>query len=86
MHKIKRYFKGVGIESKRVRWPHKKELWTAVGIVCGVTIFSALMLLCADLIAAYLIEGFENAFPSSAPESTPDGSLVNVIKSIGGLF
>ena len=86
MHKIKRYFKGVGVESKRVRWPHKKELWKAVGIVCTVTIFSALMLLCSDLISAYLVEGFEQAFPSSAPSSTPDESLVNVIKFVGGMF
>ena len=86
MHKIKRSFKGVAVESKRVRWPHKKELWSAVGIVCSVTITTALVLLVSDLLAANLIKGFEEAFPkpSSSPETS--GELDNIMFLLGGLF
>lgn len=85
MYKIKKYFKGVGIESRRVRWPHKKELWSSVGIVCVVTIITALILVCSDLLAVYLIDGFENAFPSSSG-SDGSNSIVSEIRLFITLF
>lgn len=64
MSKLRKYFKGVGVEAKRVRWPKKNDLWTSIGVVIFVTVFCSLCLACADGIAAKLLGLLEEAFKS----------------------
>jgi len=95
MKKIKNYFKGVGLEARRIRWPKRKQLWQSVGVVCVITVVSALLIYFEDWLAIQVMKGFETAFPSSseAASSAVVGNLtaVNVgfdyLKGlIGGLF
>jgi preprotein translocase SecE subunit len=76
MHKINAYFKGVGQEARRVRWPNRKKLWSAVGTVCIITIVSALFIYFEDFLVAQMMKGFQAVYPSSANSS---GSTQNSI-------
>lgn len=69
MKRITRYFKGVGEEARRVRWPHKRILWNAVGLVMSVTIVAALSLMLADFLTSQILRSFDNAFPGSSSAS-----------------
>lgn len=82
MKKISKYFKGVGQEARRIRWPNKTILWSAVGVVCTITVVSALALLGCDFITAQILKAFDNAFPSSSTSS----AVAAVIDTVGGLL
>ena len=41
MNKRKRYFRGVGEEARRVRWPNAKQLWKSVVVVLVIAIITA---------------------------------------------
>jgi preprotein translocase SecE subunit len=69
MRKIKNYFKGVGIEARRVRWPKKKQLWISVGTVCIIAIVAALIIFFEDWIVAQMLNGF-NAIKSDSSSSS----------------
>lgn len=91
MRKIKSYFKGVGLEIRRVRWPKKKQLWTSVGVVCIITIVAGLAIYFEDWLTIQVMKGFEDAFPqaSSSSEGTSGGTstaLIALFNYIGGLF
>jgi|LAHS01.1.fsa_nt_gb preprotein translocase SecE subunit len=92
MKRIRSYFKGVNQEARRVRWPHKKQLWTAVGVVCVITIVSALVILFEDWITVQILKGFETNMPSSTNSSGGGGGesitpAIRIITTfIGGLF
>lgn len=77
MRKIKGYFKGVAIEARRVRWPHKKELLVAVLTVCIISIIAALVIFFEDWIAAQIIAAFENANPNPTSSSSSPASASN---------
>lgn len=64
MGKMKRYFKGVGIEAKRVRWPKKNDLWISIVVVLVITVFAALCLALDDAITARLLAQLKKAFES----------------------
>ncbi len=64
MYKIKKYFKGVVKEGKRVRWPKKHELWSSIAVVVCVTVFAALCLAASDALTAKLLGQLEDAFSS----------------------
>jgi len=84
MNKIKNYFKGVGIEARRVRWPGKKMLWNAVAVVTIITVFAAVVIFFEDWLTIQVMQGFENAF-SSEVETTSE-TAARVITFIGGLL
>jgi preprotein translocase SecE subunit len=77
MHKIKNYFKGVGEEARRVRWPHRKQLWTAVGVVCAITVISSLIILFDDWVTLEIMKGFENNALASSSSSASGGSGIS---------
>lgn len=64
MGKIIRYFKGVGKEIHRVRWPKKNDFFPAVITVLVIAVFFALWLLVEDLAAGTLISQLKEAFKS----------------------
>lgn len=86
MKKISRYFKGVGEEVRRIRWPSRHLLWTSVLVVCCVTILFALSLLFCDFIAAEILKAFENAFNNGDSNKTSATAAALLIENIGGLL
>lgn len=56
------YFKGVGREAKRIRWPKREVFLPAIGVVIAITIFASLFLVLEDLAAGTLIEQLRKAF------------------------
>lgn len=63
MGKIKKYFRGVGEEARRIRWPNGKTLFKSVMVVLVITIVTALSLALFDFLSAEIEKSFENAFP-----------------------
>lgn len=64
MKKILGYFKGVGAEMKRIRWPKKEQLIPSIIVVICITIFAGIFLVIEDLAASTLIQQLRNAFES----------------------
>lgn len=64
MKKILGYFKGVGTEMKRIRWPKKEQLIPSIIVVICITIFAGIFLVIEDLAASTLIQQLRNAFES----------------------
>jgi preprotein translocase, SecE subunit, bacterial len=64
MGRIIRYFKGVGKEAKRIRWPKKDVFLPAIITVVVITAFAAIFLLVEDLAAGTLIQQLRDAFSS----------------------
>lgn len=71
MKKITKYFRGVGEEARRIRWPNSRTLWKSVGIVIVISVVSALAIILSDWLAAQIMKAFEEAFPKSS-ESASD--------------
>lgn len=84
MNKIKNYFKGVGIEARRVRWPHKKKLWKAVATVCIIAIIAALLIFFEDWITIQILQAFEDVFPSSEASSSASESATSALMAMIG--
>ncbi|MDD6241495.1 MAG: preprotein translocase subunit SecE [Eubacteriales bacterium] len=89
MSKFTRYFKGVGEEAKRVRWPNQKTLWKAVGIVLVISIVTALFIALFDYLTVQIMRAFDSAMPTSSSGSSSSSSgaaamLVDLLK--GGRF
>lgn len=64
MGKASRYFKGVGKEMKRVRWPKSDEFIAAIVTVILVSVFAAIFLLIEDLGASTILKALRDAFTS----------------------
>ncbi len=58
------YFKGVGRELKRVRWPERKTYFVTLGVILIITIVAGLILFVEDLAGETLIEQLREAFES----------------------
>jgi preprotein translocase SecE subunit len=90
MNKISNYFKGVGQEARRVRWPSRQKLWKAVGTVCVITIVSSLAIFFLDWMVAQVIKGFSEAFPAPSSNGSSSGtggnSITPAIRIIIGLL
>lgn len=94
MKKITAYFKGVGEEARRVRWPNKRKLWTSVGIVLFITVLSALVIYFEDYITVMILKAFETNNPTSSGSSSGTGGSNSIVPEaatmlkyfIGGLF
>lgn len=84
MNKIRNYFKGVGIEARRVRWPRKKVFWNAVAVVTIITVFAAVVIFYEDWLTLRLMQGFEEAF-SNEVETTSE-TAARIVTFIGGLL
>ncbi len=90
MNKFTRYFRGVGEEARRIRWPDKKTLWFSVGIVLVIAIVSALVTYGSDWIGIQINRAFGIAFPTSSSGSSTDTdsssgeTVANIINMIGG--
>lgn len=89
MSKFTRYFKGVGEEAKRVRWPNQKTLWKAVGIVLVISIVTALFIALFDYLTVQIMRAVDSAMPTSSSGSSSSSSgaaamLVDLLK--GGRF
>ena len=87
MHKIGKYFRGVGEEARRIRWPNSKTLWKSVAVVMVISIVAALAIVLSDWLASQIMKAFEEAFPKSSDSSSASAAmrLVYMFKN-GGLF
>ena len=83
MKKINKYFKGVGEEVHRIRWPNRRELWPSVGVVVSVTVVAAIGLLLCDFISTEILRAFEIAFNGGSSSSS---SAAAAILKLGGLL
>lgn len=88
MNKISRYFRGVGEEARRIRWPDGKTLFKAVAVVLVIAIICALAMSLFDFLSSQIMKAFEDAFPKkdSASDSATEAvaMLVNTIYCLGG--
>ncbi len=89
MRKLTKYFRGVGEEARRIRWPNSKVLWKSVGIVMVISIVAALSIVLSDWLAAQIMKAFEEAFPKNTESATDTANaafrLIGWFKN-GGLF
>jgi len=69
MGKIKRYFQGVWKQAKMVKWPTRKELFTAVGIVLVVVTICAVALTISDGIVSKLLQTLDGQFAKASETS-----------------
>ena len=58
------YFRGVGRELKRVRWPSRDQYLSSMAVVLVITILAGLILVLEDLAGQTLVEQLRNAFES----------------------
>lgn len=58
---LKRYFRGVKAEFKRVVWPSKQQLANYTGIVIAVSIVTALLIYAIDYVVQFLFSLFLGA-------------------------
>lgn len=79
MKKIRSYFRGVAIEAKRVRWPNRSQLWSAVGKVVFITILFALVLLLCDWLAAEVVRAFQRQTPSESSSSSSAAAAIRML-------
>ena len=88
MNKIIGYFKGVGLEGRRVRWPNRKILWSAVGVVTTITVVAALVLFFEDWLTIRVMSDFEEAFSNSADATSAVETATRLIKTfmLGGIL
>ena len=57
MNKIKAFFKGIGREAKRVRWPKGKRLVSLIGSFFVYAVFFGLFLMACDFLVIQLLNG-----------------------------
>ncbi len=57
-----KYVKDVVKEAKRVRWPKREQLLTAIVVVVVISAFAAIFLALEDLTAASMISQLKSAF------------------------
>lgn len=65
MKKINKYFRGVGEEARRIRWPSRKDLFQSVAKVLAIGIVSALAIVLSDYLIMQIIHAVEEAYPSA---------------------
>lgn len=85
MNKINKYFRGVGEEARRIRWPNQKLLWKSVAIVLTISIVASLAIVFSDWIASEIMKAFGDAFPEK-PSSSEDSATVAAIIYMTNLF
>lgn len=64
MKKILNYFKGVGKEVKRVKWPKFDAFLPAIITVLCITAFAAIFLVIEDYAGGIIISSLRDAFES----------------------
>lgn len=86
MNKISKYFRGVGEEARRIRWPDQKTLWKSVGIVLLIAVGFALYIYLCNLLALQIMKGFRTAFGVESSESTDSETTSEIVNIIGGFL
>lgn len=56
--RVKRFFKDIKGEMKKIVWPAKSQIINNTGIVILVVVISAIFVGCFDIITSYLIKFF----------------------------
>ncbi len=64
MKSIIRYFKGVGREAKRVKWPESNKFLSAIIVVILIAAFAGIFLSLEDYASSVIIEQLRQAFES----------------------
>lgn len=64
MKSVLRYFKGVGREAKRIKWPDRETFIPSMVVVICIAIFAGIFLSLEDLATATILEQLRNAFES----------------------
>lgn len=82
MNKITKYFRGVGEEAKRVRWPGAKTLFKAVLVVLVISILCALFMVLFDFLASRIMKAFEAAFPKKETPSEGEESTEEAVEMV----
>lgn len=62
MKSILRYFKGVGRETKRIKWPTRETFVPSMTVVICITLFAGIFLALEDYAAAIILEQLQKAF------------------------
>ena len=70
MHKISKYFRGVGEEARRIRWPDKKTLGQSVAKVLAIAIVAALDTLLSDYLISEILKAVGEAWPQASDSSS----------------
>ncbi len=62
MKSILRYFKGVGRETKRIKWPTRETFVPSMIVVICITLFAGIFLALEDYAATIILEQLQKAF------------------------
>ncbi len=89
MHKISKYFRGVGEEARRIRWPDKRTLGLSVAKVLAIAIVAALVMLLSDYLVGEILKAVGEAFPETSAATSTSGadtsaSAAEAIRSLLG--
>lgn len=60
LQRIKRFFKDVNGEMKKIVWPSKETIRNSTAIVLVVVILASIFVGCFDFVISFLIRGFAN--------------------------
>ena len=74
MNKMKKYFRGVAEEARRIRWPDQKTLWKAVAIVLSIAIVTALFITMFDYLVLYINRGISDAMKQGSTSTDSSSS------------
>ncbi|MFA6829245.1 MAG: preprotein translocase subunit SecE [Bacilli bacterium] len=87
MKKISRYFRGVGEEARRVRWPDQKTLWKYVAIVLVIAVGFALFIYACDALTIQIMKAFNSAFGTDSASTSDSAATAQMAMNfIGGLL
>lgn len=64
MKSILRYFKGVGREAKRIKWPESNKFISAIIVVVIIAVFAGVFLSLEDYASQVILEQLRQAFES----------------------
>lgn len=84
MSKITKYFRGVGEEARRIRWPDRKDLLQSVGKVLAIAIVSALVIALSDYLIIQIIRAVQDAYPQTSADSSSSSAAVEMICNLLG--
>lgn len=82
MHKISKYFRGVGEEARRIRWPDRKLLWQSVAKVLVIALVAALVIALSDYLIIQIIQAVEEAYPQGSDTSADSSSTAAAAEAI----
>lgn len=75
MHKISKYFRGVGEEARRIRWPDRRTLGQSVAKVLAIAIVAAAVTLLSDFLISRILTTVEELYPQASSSASGDSSV-----------